>query len=148
MASVISIHRVEKKAGPTVAMSEAHFLAGFGMEGDWRSRKGRGRQITLIEEEGLKFVASTLKLERVPLGASRRQVMIRGIDLNESIGKRLRVGPLLIEVHDRCDPCKNMEKMIGLGAWWAMKDRGGVCGRVIEGGVLRVGDEVNVIRDS
>jgi MOSC domain-containing protein YiiM len=37
-----------------------------------------------------------------------------------------------------------MEKMIGPGAWWAMKDRGGVCGRVIEGGILRVGDEVNI----
>ena|SRR5579862_5760035 len=142
MANVISIHRVAKKAGLAVALGEANFVADFGMEGDWRSRKGRGRQITLIEEDALKFVADALHMDSVPLGASRRQVVVSGISLNETVGKRLRVGPLLIEVHDLCDPCKNMETMIGPGAWWAMKERGGVCGRVIEGGVLRVGDEV------
>lgn len=145
MAKVLSIHRVEKKAAPAIALNEATFLADFGMEGDWRSRKGRGRQITLIEEEALRFVAGALHLDTIPLGASRRQVMVSGIELNATVGKRMKIGPLLIEIHDRCDPCKNMETMIAPGAWWAMKERGGVCGRVIEGGVLRVGDEVTVL---
>lgn len=145
MAKVISIHRVAKKAGPTEALAEAPFLADFGLEGDWRSRKGRGRQITLIEAEELNFVADALHMDSIPPGASRRQVMVSGIALNETVGKRLKVGPLLIEIHELCDPCKNMETMIGPGAWWAMKERGGVCGRVIEGGILRAGDDVAVV---
>lgn len=145
MAKVLSIHRVAKKAGPTEALTEATVQTDFGLEGDWRSRKGRGRQITLIEQDALAFVVQALHIDAVSPGASRRQVMVSGIALNETVGKRLKVGSLLIEIHALCDPCKNMETMIGRGAWWAMKMRGGVCGRVIEGGVLRIGDDVIVL---
>jgi MOSC domain-containing protein YiiM len=83
-------------------------------------------------------------MERVPSGASRRQVVVRGIALNDTVGKRLRVGPLVVEVHELCDPCENMESKIGPGAMRAMEGRGGVCGRVIVGGVLRPGDRVEI----
>ena len=145
MATVISIHRVTVKAGPAEELTEANFIANFGLEGDARSRKGRGRQITLIEAEALEFVAQSLKLAGIPRGASRRQVLVSGIALNDTVGKRLRVGPLLIDVHALCDPCKKMEKAIATGAFWAMNQRGGICGRVIEGGVLRPGDTVEVV---
>ncbi|HYG73890.1 MAG TPA: MOSC domain-containing protein [Planctomycetota bacterium] len=142
---MVSIHRVQKKGGPAEALSEANFVTNFGLEGDWRSRKGRGRQITLIEEEALIAVAAMLKMPSIPSGASRRQVVVRGLALNDTVGKRLRVGPLLIEIHDLCDPCRNMETMIGRDAKRAMKNRGGICGRVIEGGILRPGDTVCVL---
>ena len=71
--------------------------------------------------------------------------MVRGIALNETVGKCLRVGPLLVSVEELCHPCANMEVKIGAGAQEAMLNRGGVCGRVIEGGVLRPGDPVIAI---
>ena len=145
MGTVINIHRVAVKSGPAELLAEANFIANFGLEGDPRSRKGRGRQITLIEAEALERVADVLHMDEIPAGASRRQVLVRGISLNDTVGKKLRVGPLLIEVHDLCDPCKNMERMIGPGAWWAMEKRGGICGRVIEGGILRPGDAISVV---
>lgn len=143
---VVSIHRVAVKLGPTEELTAAPFVTNFGLEGDWRSRKNRGRQITLIEAEVLTALASALKLSAVPSGASRRQVVVQGLILKETLGKRLRVGPLLVEVHDLCDPCSNMERMIAPGAR-ALLDLsgGGVCGRVLEGGTLRPGDEVVVL---
>jgi MOSC domain-containing protein YiiM len=143
MGTVVSIHRVSKKGGAAESLQDAHFIPNFGLEGDWRSRKGRGRQITLVEAEALEKVAQTLKLKHIPDGASRRQVVVRGISLNDTAGKRLRVGPLLIEVHDLCDPCSNMETMIGRGAKKAMDGIGGICAKVIEGGVLRPGDAIS-----
>ena len=145
MASVVSIHRVTEKGAPAILLQTAHFSADFGLDCDWRSRKGRGRQITLIEEEALDRVASALKLGQVPPGASRRQVVVRGIRLNETIGKRLRVGPLLIDVHAFCEPCSVMETTIGRGAKDALKDCGGICGKVLEGGELRPGDNVSQV---
>jgi MOSC domain-containing protein YiiM len=145
MGTVINIHRVATRGGPTELLAEANYLTNFGLEGDWRSRKGRGRQITLIEAEALERVADILHMDEIPAGASRRQVLVRGISLNDTVGKKLRVGPLLIEVHDLCDPCKNMETMIGPGAWWAMEKRGGICARVLEGGILRPGDTIEVV---
>jgi MOSC domain-containing protein YiiM len=143
MGIVVSIHRVSAKGGAAELLQEAHFISNFGLEGDWRSRKGRGRQITLIEAESLEKVAQTLKIKQVSDGASRRQVVVSGIRLNDTIGKRLRIGPLLIEVHDLCDPCSNMETMIGRGAKKAMDCIGGICAKVIEGGVLRPGDAIS-----
>jgi MOSC domain-containing protein YiiM len=144
MANVVSIHRITARDGLAVALDEANFLADFGLEGDWRSRRGRGRQITLIEADGLEHVARVLGLPAVPAGASRRQVVVRGMALNETVGKCLRVGTVLVAVHELCDPCANMEVKIGPGAREAMHDRGGVCGRVLEGGVVRPGDPVTV----
>ena len=144
MGTVISIHRVTVKHGPPEKLNETRVIADFGLEGDARSRKGRGRQITLIEEEALQFVAGKLNMPAVAEGASRRQVVVRGIRLNDTVGKKLRIGPVLIQVEDLCDPCKNMEKAIGKGAWWAMESRGGICGRVLEGGLLKPGQSVEI----
>jgi len=141
MGTVVSIHRVSERDAPAVALETARFIADLGLEGDWR----HGRQITLIEAEALDAVAAQLGLPRVPPGASRRQVVVRGLSLNAMVGRRLRVGELLVDVYDRCDPCQNMESKVGAGAMRAMKDRGGVCGRIIEGGVLRPGDPVTVV---
>lgn len=144
MGSVVSIHRVAERDGVAVALDPAHFIADFGLEGDWRSRAGRARQITLIEAEALESVAQTLNHPTLSPGASRRQVVVRGIRLNETIGKRLRVGPLLVDVHDACDPCENMEVKIGPGARRALEGRGGVCGRIVVGGTVRPGDVVEL----
>lgn len=144
-ASVVSIHRAVSNGSLAEPLAEARVLADFGIEGDYRSRKGRGRQITLIEEEALGRVAKALRRESIPPGASRRQVVVRGIALNETVGKRLRLGAVLIEVHDLCDPCGNMEKTVGRGARTAMEGCGGICARVIEGGALRPGDPVTLL---
>lgn len=144
MPDVVTIHRVPVKHGPPEALTEATMIANFGMAGDARSRKGRGRQVTLIEEEALAFVAQSLKLGAIPFGASRRQIMVRGIRLNETVGKNLRIGKVLIHVDALCDPCKKMDTAIAPGAWWAMAERGGICGRVLEGGQIAVGDSVQI----
>jgi MOSC domain-containing protein YiiM len=145
MAEVVSIHRVGERDAPAEALDEASFIADFGLQGDWRSRSGRGRQITLIEAEALEQVAAGLGLRAVPAGASRRQVVVRGMRLNDTVGKQLHVGPLLVRVDEPCDPCQNMEVKIGKGARVALEGRGGVCGRVLAGGVVRPGDSVSLV---
>lgn len=145
MARVESIHRVTQRDAPAAELDTASFITNCGLEGDWRSRAGRGRQITIIEAEALEHTARALGREAITAGASRRQVVVRGIALNETVGKRLRLGPLLVQVEELCDPCENMEAKIGPGAQAALANRGGVCGRVLEGGVVRPGDAVTVI---
>jgi MOSC domain-containing protein YiiM len=143
VGNVVSIHRVATRDAPAVALERATFVADLGLEGDWRAWKGASRQVTLIEAEALEAVAAALGLAAVPAGASRRQVVVRGIALNATVGRYLRVGPLLVKIEDLCDPCRNMEEKIGPGARAAMATRGGVCGRILEGGVLSPGDSVS-----
>src|SRR5215468_1892313 len=142
MATVVSIHRISEQDGPAVALEAARFDADRGLQGDWRVWEGGKRQITLIEAEALEHVAHALGREAVEPGSSRRQVVVRGIALNATVGKRLRIGPLLVAIDELCDPCANLEVKIGAGARAALEQRGGVVGRVLEGGVLCPGDAI------
>jgi MOSC domain-containing protein YiiM len=145
MGAVVSVHVVAKHNELPLALDIANFVVDLGLEGDCRSRPGHDRQVTIIEAEALEQVAQKLGLLGVPSGSSRRQVVVRGVGLNDTIGKHLRIGPVLIAVNGPCDPCAKMEIKIGPGAKEAMRDCGGVCGRVVEGGAIRPGDPVRVI---
>jgi MOSC domain-containing protein YiiM len=141
MAEVVSIHRVQERNGAAEALVEANVLSGYGMVGDWRSNVKTSRQLTLIEEEAILAAGQQLG-QPVAAGASRRQVMVRGLPLNPTVGQTLKVGDLLLEVTELCDPCDNMERTIGPGGRTALYNRGGISARVLSGGTLRVGDPV------
>jgi MOSC domain-containing protein YiiM len=143
MAEVISIHIVRKQNAPTESCSQVMVRTNFGIEGDYRSGKYQIGQITLVEAEIMDTVSRELGYN-IPVGASRRQIMVGGITLNDLIGQNLSLGPVLVRVEDKCNPCNNMEKRIGLGAKNAMNGRGGIRCRIIGGGELRVGDKITV----
>lgn len=145
MGSVVSIHRVSRRDGEAVELDAATFVANRGLEGDWRSRTGRGRQITVIEAEALEQAAQVLGRGAIAAGASRRQIVVRGIALNDTVGRRLRIGQVVVKVEALCDPCRKLERSIGPGALAALREHGGVCGRVLEGGVVRPGDAVGAV---
>ena len=141
MGEVVSIHLVRQRNGTAEAVGRAVVQTNFGLEGDWRSRRNRGGQLTLIEAEVLEDVGRQLG-HAVPPGASRRQVVVRGIRLNELIGHRIRIGTVRAFVATPCDPCWRMEETIGAGAREALEGRGGVRCHVLAGGELRVGDPI------
>jgi MOSC domain-containing protein YiiM len=141
MGEVVSIHIVRRPDGAAEALQQARVHANYGLEEDWRSHRDRSGQLTLIEAEALEDVARHLG-HSIPPGASRRQIMVRGLVLNEMIGRHLRLGPVLVYVEAPCDPCRRMETTVGPGAQAAMENRGGVRCRVLEGGELRIGDRV------
>jgi MOSC domain-containing protein YiiM len=78
----------------------------------------------------------------IPPGASRRQIVVSGIRLNDRIGQRLRIGEVGVFVEAPCDPCSRMEETISAGARLALEGRGGVRCFVLAGGELRVGDSI------
>jgi MOSC domain-containing protein YiiM len=139
MADVVSIHLVRQRDGAAEAVEHAMVQTNYGLEGDWRSRRNRAGQLTLIEAEVLDEVGRRVRLP-IPAGASRRQVVVRGINLNGLIGQRIRIGAVRLFVETPCDPCSRMEETIGAGAREALEGRGGVRCFVLAGGELRVGD--------
>ncbi len=143
MAQVVSIHIAQGKKAPAESCNYVTIRTNFGIEGDYRSGKYQTGQITLIESEVMDTASRELGYE-IPAGASRRQIMVRGVSLNETIGYKLRLGSVLVLAEEKCKPCDNMEATIGLGAKDAMNGRGGVRCRVIKGGELHVNDAVTV----
>ena len=72
----------------------------------------------------------------------RRNVVVSGIPLIALKGRRFRIGDVLLEGTDPCDPCSRMEAALGAGGYNAMRGMGGLCARILEGGSLRLGDAV------
>lgn len=122
----------------------ATLIAEQGIEGDHHAggRPGRKRQVTLIQSEHLAAVASFLHRDPLPPELLRRNLVVSGINLLALKGREFRIGPCLLSHTGSCDPCSLMESQLGPGGLNAMRGHGGITAMVLEGGVIRVGDEI------
>jgi MOSC domain-containing protein YiiM len=78
----------------------------------------------------------------VEAGATRRNVTLSGGRVPGRPGTRVRMREALLEVVRPAAPCRLMDDLIAPGAMKALHARGGTVFRILEGGVIRVGDPV------
>jgi MOSC domain-containing protein YiiM len=115
-------------------------IAGKGLQGDryfYDDGAGPGHALTLIEAEVLEEVGLT--------GAqSRRQVVVRGVRLNDLVGKRFRVGDVECLGVAICEPCRHLQEMTRPGIIEDLIHRGGLNADILNDGRISVGDRVVV----
>jgi MOSC domain-containing protein YiiM len=114
-------------------------LAGKGLSGD-RHYHARGappgQALTLIEAEALDDVGLT--------GAqSRRQVVVRGVRLNDLVGRRFRVGDVECVGVELCEPCLHLQQLTRPGIIKDLIHRGGLNADILTDGQISVGDPVS-----
>jgi MOSC domain-containing protein YiiM len=121
-----------------VASVEA--VAGRGLLGD-RYASGSGKRgITLIQAEHLPVIAALGGRDAVDPALLRRNIVVSGIPLVALKGRRFRIGQAVFEGTGDCDPCSRMETALGPGGYNAMRGHGGLCARILAGGLVSVGD--------
>ena len=114
-------------------------VAGKGLVGDrhFKNSHAPGDALTLIEAEVLEDVGLS--------GAqSRRQVVVRGVRVNDLIGKRFRIGEIECLGVEICEPCAHLQRLTRPGIIKDLLHRGGLNADILSGGLLSVGDEVVV----
>ncbi len=127
---------------PMREVLEAEAATGHGLVGD-RYASGSGKRgLTLIQAEHLQVIAALAGHAELAPALLRRNLVVSGIPLIALKGRRFRIGSVLLEGTDPCDPCSRMEEALGPGGYNAMRGMGGLCARILEGGSLRVGDAV------
>ena len=106
-----------------------------GFEGDHHTGISRDRQILLIS-------GSLLDQFGLEPGDMHENVVIDGFDvMSLPEGHQLRLGDALVAVTVPCEPCVQMDRLRP-GLKQALKDRRGMFVKVLEPGVVRVGDAV------
>jgi MOSC domain-containing protein YiiM len=132
--------------GAVVAVTEAEAIAERGLTGDHRSRRaGSARQVTLIQREHLDVLGMLLGRASVAPELLRRNLAISGVNVLALKDQVFRIGDVILEGTDPCEPCSRMEANLGEGGYNAMRGHGGITARILVGGVLRIGDVVRWI---
>jgi len=137
---VVAIHLGEEGNPRLWPVDSVRAIAGKGLEGDrkfFTNGAPPGRAITLVEEE----VVEEVGLEP---GATRRQVTVRGVRLDDLIGKRFRVGAVECYGVRLCEPCRHLESLTRPGIVEELVHRAGINADVLTDGTISLGDEVEI----
>jgi hypothetical protein len=151
VGTVELIALADEAEGPMRAVSAAEAVEGRGLQGDRYERgagtfsnpRGRGYDLTLVEAEALEEL-STKGVELAPIEA-RRNIVVRGIALDDLIGRRFRVGEIECFGQRRCEPCAHLERLTRPGVLRGLVHRGGLRADVLSSGGIRVGDSVEAL---
>ena len=139
MGEIVAIWIKRFKRGPMDPVAEARLVAGRGLVGN--ANQGGKRQVTLIDEARWREAQEEVGVE-VPPTARRANVMLRGIDLERSHRRLLRLGECVIRIYGETRPCEQMEEAYaGLQAAMRPHWGGGAFAEVLDDGEIRVGDE-------
>jgi MOSC domain-containing protein YiiM len=147
-----AIHLAPAAGATPVAVREALAVQGRGFAGDryflgvgsFSRWPGEGRAVTLVEEEAVDTIRREHGIDLAD-GRSRRNVVTVGVVLAELVGRRFRIGGALMRGARLAAPCRYLERRVAPGTYDAMKGRGGLRADVLEDGVVRVGDRIDVV---
>jgi len=138
---IVAIWIKRAHRSPLDGVKEAELVKGGGIVGN--ADQGGWRQITIIEEGAWKDAERELGAEVDPSGR-RANVMVRGIDLKNTRGKKLRLGDCVVNIRGQNPPCTLMnEAHQGLQKALEPQWRAGIFGDIVQGGTIRVGDPVS-----
>jgi len=137
---------------PQIEVPSVRVVVGKGIEGDrhFGKRKVPGENLTLVEAEELEAFAQEQGVP-VDLSGSRRNIITRGVRLNDLVGREFRLGTALLRGVELCEPCSVMGRLYALPEWPGprtvrqMLHRAGLRADVLQTGVFTVGDTLLLV---
>ena len=128
---------------------QGHGLAGdryFLEPGITSENRKPDQQITLIEVEAVEALAKEQGIEISP-AEIRRNLVLRGIELNGLVDKKFKLGEVLLRGMRLCEPCQYLAKKTQPEVLPGLLHRGGLRAEILNDGVIRVGDTLQVIQE-
>lgn len=141
MVNWIGIRPERRK--PLIALDEVKIVEG-GLEGDHYSSGGK-RSVTLIQHEHLGVIASLLGHAVINPADLRRNIVVSGINLLGLRNRKFQIGTAILEGTGLCAPCSRMEEIFGEGGYTAVRGHGGITAKIIQPGIVAIGDEVSPV---
>lgn len=150
--TLLHIHTTPKSRAAMIARASANLIAGVGIEGD-RYAIGTDtgtysnfpdvRDVTLIEIETLDALARDHDIALLPT-EHRRNLTTKDVPLNHLVGRQFRVGPVVLEGGRLNTPCRYLDMITGKPVCALLEHRSGLNCRIVESGVVAVGDTIRL----
>lgn len=102
-------------------------------------------QLTLIESENIDYYNIKYSLD-ISYKDFRRNIVTKGIQLNELIGKKIKIGDVEVEGIDLCRPCRHLTEVLDQPN--ILKEflrRGGLRCQILSSSRINVNDEIKII---
>jgi len=148
---LLAIFTAAQKRDDLHAVEEIEAVPGRGLRDDRYCRSGEpeatgspSQEITLIESEALDYLKREHGIELAP-SQSRRNLLTRGVALNDLVEKEFTVGDVLLRGIRLCHPCDHLEAMTYKGVKDGLTMRGGLRAEILRGGKLRPGAAIQTI---
>ena len=113
--TVVEITIAREEGGPLERLGSAELVAGKGIVGDryfQPDATGALDAVTLVEEEQAAVASESLGIT-ITARDTRRNIVTRGIALNDLVGKEFQVGTATLYGSELCEPCKYLSELAG-----------------------------------
>ena len=131
-------HGREPDTYTMIETSEMECVAGRGIRGDryFDFKDDYKGQITFFSLDVFDELCGALQIQPCSPSAARRNVITRGIDLNDLIGQEFEVQDVRFLGMEECRPCYWMDRAFAPGAQEFLRGRGGLRAKILTDGTL------------
>ena len=144
MSEVYKLGISTKNNQPIREVNSIDVIANQGVVGDRHFNEFNDpyNQISLIESENIDYYNIKYGLN-IPYIDFRRNIITKGIQLNNLVGKKILIGKVKLEVIDLCRPCRHLSETLGHEN--IIKEflrRGGLRCQILSSSIIKIGDKI------
>ena len=147
MGKVLKLGITKNNNQPIKEVNSIEVLTNKGIIGDRHFHEFNDpyNQLSLIESENIDDYNIRFGLN-IPYIDFRRNVITKGIRLNDLVGKKLKVGSVELDAIDLCRPCRHLTEMLNQKN--VLKEflrKGGIRCQILSSSNIHVGDKIELI---
>ena len=147
MAEVFKLGIAAKNNQPIKEVNSIEVLANKGIVGDrhFNDFNDPYNQLSLIESENIDEYNIKFGLD-IPYINFRRNIITKGIQLNDLIGKKLQIGNVELEGVELCRPCRHLTEMLNQkNILKEFMRKGGLRCQILSSSKISTGDKINLL---
>ena len=147
MSKVLKLGIVKDSNKTIEEVTSIEVIANKGVVGDrhYDEYNDPYNQLTLIESENIDYYNTKYSLD-ISYKDFRRNIVTKGIQLNELIGKKIKIGDVEVEGIDLCRHCRHLTEVLNQPN--ILKEflrRGGLRCQILSSSKISVNDEIKII---
>ena len=146
MSEVFKIGITDKNNQQIKEVNSINVLANKGILGDRHFQEFNDpfNQLSLIESENIDYYNIKYGLN-IPYKDFRRNIITKGVKLNDLVGKKFQIGDVIVEGIDLCRPCRHLCEVLNQDN--IIKEflrRGGLRCQILSSSSIEVGNKIKV----